>query len=170
MPEPAGTARNTENPAICVVEVPSGDIYELVVRFANPRDTTSHGFLKSIYHTSCSAEQDDENTPPMKKAKAGPNGKCVAVRLGMNGKVTGRSIAYIAVLARCFSICLQLMYLKLWLSLTTATIWANEYYNVSLPQMYDFFVDYFEGPAEGTQAREHVNEHVRRLNFPRHII
>jgi hypothetical protein len=56
MPEPAGTARNTENPAICAVEVPSGDIYELVVRFANPRDTTSHGFLKSIYHTSWEEE------------------------------------------------------------------------------------------------------------------
>lgn len=37
----------------------------------------------------------------MKKAKvAGPNGKCVAVRLHMDGKVTGRSIAYVAVLVR----------------------------------------------------------------------
>ncbi|KAF7362263.1 hypothetical protein MVEN_00572700 [Mycena venus] len=113
---------------------------------------------KSVFTAPSSAEQDDdENTPPMKKAKTGPNGKCVAVRLGMNGKVTGRSIAYIAVL--------------LWLSLTTATIWIDEYYNVSLPQMYDFFVDYFEGPAEGTQARERIDELLAWWNmqiFPAH--
>ncbi|KAF7366086.1 hypothetical protein MVEN_00484900 [Mycena venus] len=112
---------------------------------------------KAVFTAPSSVEQDDdENTPPLKKAK-GPNGKCVAVRLGMNGKVTGRSIAYIAVL--------------LWLSLTTATTWTDEYYNVSLPQMYDFFVDYFEGPAEGTQARERADELLAWWNmqiFPAH--
>ncbi|KAJ7808176.1 hypothetical protein B0H14DRAFT_2609093 [Mycena olivaceomarginata] len=89
--------------------------------------------------------------------RAAQRRKCVAVRLGMNGKVTGRSIAYIAVL--------------LWLSLTMATIWIDEYYNVSLPQMYDFFVDYFEGPVEGMQAREHIDELLAWWNmqiFPAH--
>ncbi|KAJ6628062.1 hypothetical protein B0H10DRAFT_1940619 [Mycena sp. CBHHK59/15] len=100
---------------------------------------------KSVFTAPSSAEKDDdENTPPMKKAKtAGPNGKCVAVILNMDGKVTGRSIAYVAVL--------------LWLSLTTTTAWIDEYYDVSLAQMYDFIVDYFEGPEEGTLARERID-------------
>ncbi|KAJ6602965.1 hypothetical protein B0H10DRAFT_2440659 [Mycena sp. CBHHK59/15] len=100
---------------------------------------------KSVFTAPSSAEKDDdENTPPMKKAKtAGPNGKCVAVILNMDGKVTGRSIAYVVVL--------------LWLSLTTTTAWTDEYYDVSLAQMYDFIVDYFEGPEEGTLARERID-------------
>ncbi|KAJ6615970.1 hypothetical protein B0H10DRAFT_1949449 [Mycena sp. CBHHK59/15] len=95
---------------------------------------------KSVFTAPSSAEKDDdENTPPMKKAKtAGPNGKCVAVILNMDGKVTGRSIAYVAVL--------------LWLSLTTTTAWIDEYYDVSLAQM-----------PRGRHAGEGTNRRAPRL-------
>ncbi|KAK7028590.1 hypothetical protein R3P38DRAFT_2937333 [Favolaschia claudopus] len=97
---------------------------------------------RAVFTAPSSVVKDDENTPPVKKTK-GPNGKCVAVKLGMDGKVTGRSIAYVCA--------------HIWLSLTPATAWTDEYYQVSLPQMYDFLVDYFEAPEAGTQARARVD-------------
>ncbi|KAF7363033.1 hypothetical protein MVEN_00655100 [Mycena venus] len=102
---------------------------------------------KSVFTSPSSAKKhEEENVPPTKKSKtaSGPIGKSNAVKLGMDGKVTGRSIAYIAV--------------NLWLSLTTAVAWTDEYYGVSLAQMYDFIVDFFEEPKEGTRARERADE------------
>jgi hypothetical protein len=45
----------------------------------------------------------------------------------------------------------------MWFSLTTASTWTDEYYSVSLQQLYDFIVDFFEEPAEGSQAREQAD-------------
>ncbi|KAJ7762374.1 hypothetical protein DFH07DRAFT_1059578 [Mycena maculata] len=130
------------------------------------------GYLKSRYlvksykavftaPSSANKEEEDENTPPPKRHKTSTGkaiGKNVATILGMNGQVTPRSIAYVAVLV--------------WFSLTTASSWnVQEYYQVSLHQLYDFIVDFFESPAEGTQARERANALLSWWNkqiFPAH--
>ncbi|KAJ7185364.1 hypothetical protein C8R46DRAFT_1342648 [Mycena filopes] len=110
---------------------------------------------KAVFTSPSSAEVDKENAPAVKKRKT--SGRCVATILNMNGKVTSRSLAYIGVLV--------------WLSLTTTFDWQEEYYGVSLPQMYDFLVDFFEEPEEGTQARERMDQLLAWWNeqiFPTH--
>ncbi|KAJ7137263.1 hypothetical protein C8R46DRAFT_1361864 [Mycena filopes] len=110
---------------------------------------------KAVFTSPSSAEVDKENAPAQKKRRT--TVRCVASILNMNGRVTGRSIAYIAVL--------------LWLSLTTTFDWQEEYYGYSLRQMYDFLVDFFEEPEEGTQARERMDALLAWWNeqvFPTH--
>ncbi|KAJ7265098.1 hypothetical protein C8J57DRAFT_1718405 [Mycena rebaudengoi] len=85
------------------------------------------------------------------------NRKPVADILNMNGKVTGRSLAYIAILEH--------------FSLTNATSWANQYYGISYPQMYNFIVDYFEAPRAGTAAKQRADKLLEWWNkqiFPDH--
>ncbi|KAF8146031.1 hypothetical protein K438DRAFT_1991200 [Mycena galopus ATCC 62051] len=75
----------------------------------------------------------------------------------MNGKVTPRSVAYIAVL--------------LHMALTNADRWTTQSYGFSYPQMYNFIVDYFEAPREGTPQKEHVDKLLAWWNhqvFPAH--
>ncbi|KAJ7141982.1 hypothetical protein C8R46DRAFT_1200519 [Mycena filopes] len=110
---------------------------------------------KAVFTSPASAEEDQENVPPQKKRKT--NQKCVATLLNMEGQVSGRSVSYIGVLV--------------WLALTTTPQWQDEYYGVSLPQMYDFLVDFFEEPEDGTQARERMNALLKWWNeqiFPVH--
>ncbi|KAJ6582262.1 hypothetical protein B0H19DRAFT_1252372 [Mycena capillaripes] len=117
---------------------------------------------KAVFTAPSSAKDDSENTAPTNKTRKGATGKAigknVATRLGMNGRVTPRSIAYIAVLV--------------WFSLTTVSSWnVQEYYKVSLQQLYDFIVDFFEGPAEGSAAKRRVDELLSWWNqqiFPNH--
>ncbi|KAJ7688804.1 hypothetical protein B0H17DRAFT_1135348 [Mycena rosella] len=73
-----------------------------------------------------------------------PIRKPVAEKLGMNGKVTPRSIAYIAILV--------------YFALTNASGWMPDYYNISLPQMYDFIVDFFEIPTRSSAARNRADD------------
>ncbi|KAJ7700983.1 hypothetical protein B0H16DRAFT_1748858 [Mycena metata] len=136
-------------------------------RFQGDPKNAETGFMKSSYlvkaykavftaPSSVEQGQDQENVPPSKRRK--PSGKCVAMKLGMNGVVTARSVAYIGCI--------------LWLSLTTTVTWQDKYYSVSLPQMYDFLVDFFEEPEEGTQARERVDALLAWWNhqiFPTHV-
>ncbi|KAF8205504.1 hypothetical protein K438DRAFT_1931868 [Mycena galopus ATCC 62051] len=136
--------------------------------FKGDPDKAEIGYLKSRYLVksykvaftapSSADKDDDENTPPLKKIRtAKPSRKAVADILGLNGKVTPRSIAYVAVL--------------LYFSLTSATTWTTEYFGVSFPLLYDFIVDFFEGPAEGTRARRRADELLSWWNkkiFPAH--
>ncbi|KAJ6583306.1 hypothetical protein B0H10DRAFT_2198306 [Mycena sp. CBHHK59/15] len=103
--------------------------------------------------TSPSSAKDepvvDENTPqppPNKKLKTGRRStrKVVAEILRMSGRVTGRAIAYIAVIEH--------------FALTDAPQWCTEYYGISYPQMYNFIVDFFESPKEGTEAKRRVDD------------
>ncbi|KAJ6607099.1 hypothetical protein B0H10DRAFT_2195081 [Mycena sp. CBHHK59/15] len=126
----------------------------------NPDDLEA-GFLKSgilvkgfkSCFTSPSSAKDepvvDENTPqppPNKKLKTGRRStrKVVAEILRMSGRVTGRAIAYIAVIEH--------------FALTDAPQWCTEYYGISYPQMYNFIVDFFESPKEGTEAKRRVDD------------
>ncbi|KAJ7451306.1 hypothetical protein FB451DRAFT_1566214 [Mycena latifolia] len=159
-------------------EVRSGDIplagtfYARVyyAGFQGNPNKVEEGFLKSrylvksykaVFTTPTSADEDDENTQPSKKAKMAKATKavrkCVADLLGMNGKVTPRSIAYIVILV--------------YFALTNASTWMPEYYGVSLPQMYDFIVDFFDTPAPGTAAKARVDALLAWWNkqiFPTH--
>ncbi|KAF8143600.1 hypothetical protein K438DRAFT_1993738 [Mycena galopus ATCC 62051] len=123
------------------------------------------GYLASFTSPSSSdGWEQDENLPPQKRAAKSSTSssgtianKNVATILGMNGKVTGRTIAYVAVIE--------------WFVLTDAPHWRSEYYGVSLPQLYNFIVDFFEGPQEGTEAKKRVNKLLAWWNkqiFPNH--
>ncbi|KAJ6616289.1 hypothetical protein B0H10DRAFT_2038174 [Mycena sp. CBHHK59/15] len=75
----------------------------------------------------------------------------------MSGRVTGRAIAYIAVIEH--------------FTLTDAPQWCTEYYGISYPQMYNFIVDFFESPKEGTEAKRRVDDLLAWWNqkiFPNH--
>ncbi|KAJ7865161.1 hypothetical protein B0H14DRAFT_3443125 [Mycena olivaceomarginata] len=109
--------------------------------------------LKGYMTTFISSDtiEEDENIAPQKRLKSSSR------RTGTNKNVTGRSIAYIAVI--------------IYFVLTDAPSWRDQYYNVSLPQMYNFIVDFFESPREGTQARKRVNKLLAWWNkkiFPNH--
>ncbi|KAJ7292047.1 hypothetical protein C8J57DRAFT_222648 [Mycena rebaudengoi] len=57
------------------------------------------------------------------------------------------------------------------MSLSFATFWTPDYYGVSLPQLYDFIVDFFEAPAPGTDARACADDLLKWWNqqiFPTH--
>ncbi|KAJ6599566.1 hypothetical protein B0H10DRAFT_1959014 [Mycena sp. CBHHK59/15] len=84
----------------------------------------------------------------------------------MNGKVTARSIAYIIILIQT-----NVFLSQIHLSLTNAPTWTDEYYSLSYPQMYNFIVDFFEGPRLGTQARQRADDLLawwNRMIFPVH--
>ncbi|KAJ7028906.1 hypothetical protein C8F04DRAFT_1289336 [Mycena alexandri] len=140
--------------------------------FQGDPDNVTKGFLQSRYMVKgykvvftgpASAKgEDSENIPPAAKrlkAMTGRKGtrKPPSDIFHMGGKVTPRSIAYIAVL--------------LHFALTNAAIWTSEYYKFSYPQMYNFIVDYFEAPREGTPQREHADKLLNWWNkqiFPNH--
>ncbi|KAJ7240257.1 hypothetical protein C8J57DRAFT_1478242 [Mycena rebaudengoi] len=135
--------------------------------FDGDPDAVETGFLQSRYlvkgykavFTAPSSAEQDENTPPAKKAKTSqkPTRRSVADILNMNGKVTGRSLAYIAVLEH--------------FSLTNATSWVDQYYGISYPQMYNFIVDFFETPCAGTAAKQRADKLLEWWNkqiFPGH--
>ncbi|KAJ6544747.1 hypothetical protein B0H10DRAFT_2082222 [Mycena sp. CBHHK59/15] len=113
-----------------------------------------------IFTAPSSADaEEDENTPPAKKPSrtTKPVCKTVADIVGMNGKVSPRSLAYVVVLV--------------YLSLTTATQWTTEYYGVSMVQLYDFIVDFFEGPKPGSAAKARADALLAWWNkkiFPSH--
>ncbi|KAJ7868561.1 hypothetical protein B0H14DRAFT_3584446 [Mycena olivaceomarginata] len=50
----------------------------------------------------------------------------------------------------------------------TDASWRDEYYKVSLPQMYNFIVDFFEVPREGSEAKKRVTKLLGGTNktFP----
>ncbi|KAL1698357.1 hypothetical protein EV121DRAFT_297265 [Schizophyllum commune] len=126
----------------------------------NPEDVTE-GFLRSAllveaYRTvfiskrrsedeDSDSEGNEEEAPPVKKRKlqqgtekkpsTKPN---VATLLRMDGQVTPRSIAYIAVLVH--------------FNLTDATQWRRQVYGVNYGALYNFIVDYFEDFDETTEV------------------
>ncbi|KAF7364203.1 hypothetical protein MSAN_01079600 [Mycena sanguinolenta] len=129
------------------------------------------GFLKSRYLVKgyktvftgpSSAKDNDENEPPSKKPRNGgdavkPSRKPPCDIFLMDGKVTPRSIAFICVLVH--------------MSLTNAHQWTATIYKFSYPHLYNFIVDYFEGPREGTSARRKVDKLLAWWNkqiFPTH--
>ncbi|KAF7329642.1 Alpha beta-hydrolase [Mycena kentingensis (nom. inval.)] len=125
--------------------------------FKGSMNDVEAGFLRSRYllegavvvidsSIDVSDDEADENRRPAKKARKSRkvSRKSVAELADLNGKVTGRLIAYIAVV--------------LYASLTTMSVWDDNWPVISLPQMYDFIVDYFEEPAEGTEARKRADE------------
>ncbi|KAJ7235690.1 hypothetical protein C8J57DRAFT_1728558 [Mycena rebaudengoi] len=134
--------------------------------FDGDPEAVETGFLQSRYlgfkavFTAPSSAEKDENTPPMKKLKTAAEKstrRCVADILNMNGKVTGRSVAYVAILEH--------------FSLTNATSWVNQYYGISYSQMYNFIVDYFEAPRAGTAAKQRADKLLEWWNkqiFPGH--
>jgi hypothetical protein len=85
----------------------------------------------------------------------------VADILGLNGKVTPRSIAYVMVLVSPSTVYAAPPSLtsrfQLYFSLTSASAWTTNYYNISLPLLYDFIVDFFEGTKEGSKARQRAD-------------
>ncbi|KAJ6607299.1 hypothetical protein B0H10DRAFT_2439647 [Mycena sp. CBHHK59/15] len=138
-------------------------------KFQGNNKRVEDGFLKSrylvkgymvIFTAPSSADaEEDENTPPAKKPSrtTKPVRKTVADIVGMNGKVSPRSLAYVVVLV--------------YLSLTTATQWTTEYYGVSMVQLYDFIVDFFEGPKPGSVAKARADALLAWWNkkiFPSH--
>ncbi|KAJ7481276.1 hypothetical protein B0H11DRAFT_2232765 [Mycena galericulata] len=138
-------------------------------KFQGNNKCVEDGFLKSrylvkgymvIFTAPSSADaEEDENTPPAKKPSrtTKPVRKTVADIVGMNGKVSPRSLAYVVVLV--------------YLSLTTATQWTTEYYGVSMVQLYDFIVDFFEGPKPGSAAKARADALLAWWNkkiFPSH--
>ncbi|KAJ6552175.1 hypothetical protein B0H10DRAFT_1262269 [Mycena sp. CBHHK59/15] len=127
------------------------------------------GFLKSRYLVkgykavftgpSSAKTNDFENAPLEKRPKTTSKvlRKPACEIFHMDGKVTPRSIAYIAVIEH--------------FALTSAHHWTPEYYGFSYPQMYNFIVDYFEAPCEGTPHKAHVDALLEWWNkqiFPTH--
>ncbi|KAL1671171.1 hypothetical protein EV122DRAFT_285241 [Schizophyllum commune] len=137
----------------------------------DPNDVTT-GFLRSgllvetyraVFISRRPSSDDDsdeedaaEAPPPAKKRKLmdGAQNKPstranVASLLRMNGQVTPRSIAYIAVL--------------LHFNLTDAVQWRREYYGINYGALYDFIVDYFEDYDETTDVGKLAKENARDL-------
>ncbi|KAJ7661179.1 hypothetical protein B0H17DRAFT_1212296 [Mycena rosella] len=121
-----------------------GDPHNVEKGFLQSRYLT--GSYKSVFTSPSSVEDEEgENTPPLKKTKSTmPIWKPVAQRLGMNGKVMPRSIAYIAILV--------------YFTLTNASGWTPDYYNILLLQMCNFIVDFFEAPTHGLAACKCAND------------
>ncbi|KAJ7762207.1 hypothetical protein B0H16DRAFT_1884180 [Mycena metata] len=143
--------------------------------FQGDPENVAKGFLQSRYMVKgykavftctgpASAKLEEfENIPPEKRLKTATGRRstrkppCDIFHMG--GKVTPRSIAYIAVI--------------LHFSLTNAAIWTSEYYKFSYPQMYNFIVDYFEAPRVGTPQRERADKVLdwwNRQIFPNHAV
>ncbi|KAJ3565717.1 hypothetical protein NP233_g7458 [Leucocoprinus birnbaumii] len=111
-------------------------------------DNVEHNFLQSrwlllTFHAifiSPSVDEDQyfypaEDEPPRKKQKhskyeASESKSNVASRIGMNGKVTSRAIAYTAVM--------------LVFNLTEASRWTEVHNGFSFHGLYNFIVDFFE--------------------------
>ncbi|KAJ7722995.1 hypothetical protein DFH07DRAFT_1006145 [Mycena maculata] len=138
-------------------------------KFQGNKQHVEDGFLKSrylvkgymvIFTAPSSADaEEDENTPPAKRPSrtTKPVRKTVADIVGMNGKVSPLSLAYVVIIV--------------YLSLTTATQWTTEYYGVSMVQLYDFIVDFFEGPKPGSVAKARTDALLAWWNkkiFPSH--
>ncbi|KAJ7241197.1 hypothetical protein B0H12DRAFT_1221564 [Mycena haematopus] len=140
------------------------------LNFQGDLDNVNEGFLQSRYLVKAykivftgpaSAKNiEDENSAPKKRKIAAPRRpvrKPPCEIFNMNGTVTPRSLAYICVLLHA--------------SLTNVDRWSTEVYGFSYPQMYNFIVDYFEGPREGTPQREHADQLIAWWNkqiFPAH--
>ncbi|KAF8177216.1 hypothetical protein BJ912DRAFT_1045759 [Pholiota molesta] len=129
------------------------------------------GFLRSklllqvycaIFTSPSSAEgieeEDLDEGPPRKKHKSAKATKsCVSSLLNMDGKVTGRSIAYAAVL--------------MVFNLTEAVQWVDVFNGFSFVGFYNFLVDYFE-EYRSDNAQRRVNELLDWWNsqvFPQHV-
>uniref|UniRef100_A0A8H7XUS1 Uncharacterized protein n=1 Tax=Psilocybe cubensis TaxID=181762 RepID=A0A8H7XUS1_PSICU len=69
--------------------------------------------------------------------------RSVAAIIGLDGRVTPRTIAYAAVI--------------LIFNLTDATQWQDEYYYINFSRLYNFVVDYFE------DTRQHSEEHKKHI-------
>ncbi|KAH8802376.1 hypothetical protein DL96DRAFT_1686893 [Flagelloscypha sp. PMI_526] len=63
-----------------------------------------------------------------------------AAIMGLDGKITPRLIAYICVLT--------------WFSLSGVDWWRDSYMGVSFHALYDWIVDYFESPKDGTVEKK----------------
>ncbi|KAJ7053675.1 hypothetical protein C8F01DRAFT_1329297 [Mycena amicta] len=111
------------------------------------------GFLKSpllvnvwlaIFMAS-SSDADGENVPPTRTPEdtSSTIRKTVAELLWFNGRVPARSIAYAAVL--------------LYFALSDCSKWRPKFHGVDLPDMYNFFVDFFEDTVPGSKARKRVD-------------
>ncbi|KAJ7687031.1 hypothetical protein B0H17DRAFT_1203879 [Mycena rosella] len=123
--------------------------------------TRKTNILSQVIHLDRShvGEVRKQNTPASKKPKTTAKSvrKPMCEIMNMDGKVTPRSIAYVAVLEHS--------------SLTTTSQWSEEYYGFSYPQMYNFIVGYFEAPLEGTPRRKFVDDLLEWWNkqiFPTH--
>ncbi|KAJ7734720.1 hypothetical protein B0H14DRAFT_3517070 [Mycena olivaceomarginata] len=119
--------------------------------FVGDEGQVNKGFLMSCLLIICykavftgpdSAKDDEE--PASKKAKGNSTRPPVCEILNMGGKVTARSIAYIAVLTH--------------MALTDMWQISREYCGFSYPQMYNFLVDYFETPPAGSAQKKHVDD------------
>ncbi|KAJ7056290.1 hypothetical protein C8F01DRAFT_1087154 [Mycena amicta] len=123
--------------------------------FKGDKDNVEAGYLQSRYLVKAANvilfasdevvdNEDAENEPPRKKRKSTKVvRKAVAELSGLNGKMTGRVIAYVAVV--------------LYASLLPISQWQDIHNDISLPQFYDFIVDFFEEPAAGSEARKRVD-------------
>ncbi|KAJ7062846.1 hypothetical protein C8F01DRAFT_1281985 [Mycena amicta] len=123
--------------------------------FKGDKDNVEAGYLQSRYLVKAANvilfasdevvdDEDAENEPPRKKHKSNKVvRKAVAELSGLNGKMTGRVIAYVAVV--------------LYASLLPISQWQDIHNDISLPQFYDFIVDFFEEPAAGSEARKRVD-------------
>ncbi|KAJ6481117.1 hypothetical protein C8R45DRAFT_1151928 [Mycena sanguinolenta] len=106
---------------------------------------------KSVFTGPSSVKDNDENEPPAKRQRNAGNAVAPVRKppceiFLMNGKVTPRSLAFICVL--------------------TSTI-----YKFSYPQLYNFIVDYLEGPRAGTPEKRKVDKLLAWWNkqiFPDH--
>ncbi|KAF7365796.1 hypothetical protein MVEN_00453600 [Mycena venus] len=141
------------------------------LNFQGDLDNVNDGFLQSRYLVktykivftgpASAKDMEDENSAPKKRKTSAPPRRPIRKPpceiFHMNGKVTPRSLAYICVLLHG--------------ALTNVDRWTNEVYGFPYPQMYNFIVDYFEGPREGTPQREHADRLLAWWNqqiFPAH--
>lgn len=110
-------------------------------------------------------DEDTENDPPApvtkrRKAKAGKKATRgnLANILDMRGRVTPRSIAYVACLVRSLSFrpAKPIDILQVHFSLTDKDYWSSsdmEFHGLNYRAFYNFIVDYFEVEQEGTPER-----------------
>lgn len=118
----------------------------------------------AIFTSPSSADGFEEETvegPARKKQRTAGQKKAtksnVASLLNMDGKVSGRSIAYAAVL--------------LVFNLTDATQWSESYNSFSFVAFYNFLVDYFE-EFRNDSSKKRVNTLLSWWNrqvFPQHV-
>ncbi|KAF9472011.1 hypothetical protein BDN70DRAFT_900887 [Pholiota conissans] len=122
------------------------------ITFTSP--SSAESLKQAIEH-----EQSAQGEPPFKKVKTSPKAtkSCVSSLLNMDGKVTPRSIAYVAVL--------------LVFNLTEASTWTESHNNFSFVAFYNFIIDYFEEERDAASTRRagELLEWWNQQIFPEHV-
>ncbi|KAJ3553210.1 hypothetical protein NP233_g12698 [Leucocoprinus birnbaumii] len=140
-------------------------------------NNVEHNFLRSrwlllAFHAifiSPSVDEDEyvetsDDESPHKKQKRSAHSEAsksnVACRIGMNGRVTGRVIAYTAVM----------FWFSLFSILTDASRWTETHNGFSFHGLYNFIVDYFEDTPNPTSKDNARSSYDGGIIFPTHYL